>query len=357
MRVAADVALTGSERKELEKRVRGRAIESRARDRARLVLLAADGMGNAEIAQSIGMHPSRVSTWRHRFLAERVPGLEDKPRSGRPVELDPALEKRIVELTMTPPQNRTHWSIRSMARAANTDKGTVARVWKKHDLKPHVVRTFKLSNDPEFEEKVEDIVGLYLSPPDNAIVLSVDEKSQIQALDRSQPILPIRPGLPEHQTHDYTRHGTTTLFAALNVETGHVITRLEERHRAVEFLRFLKTIDRQTPKDKDIHIIIDNYRTHKTKEVQEWLERHPRFALHFTPTGSSWINLVERIFGKITAERIRRGAFKSVPDLNRAIKAWFEEHNANPKPLIWTAKADVIIRKVRKYRETYRTLH
>lgn len=357
MRVAADVVLSDDERVELERRVRRRAVESRVRERARLVLLAADGVGNAGIAQRIGMNPSNVSTWRHRFLRERVPGLEDKPRSGRPVELDPALEKRIVELTLTPPKNRTHWSIRSMARAANTDKGTVARVWKKHDLKPHIVRTFKLSNDPDFEEKVEDIVGLYLSPPENAIVLSVDEKSQIQALDRSRPILPIRPGLPEHQTHDYARHGTTTLFAALNVETGHVITRLEERHRAVEFLGFLKAIHRNTPKGKDVHIILDNYQTHKTQAVRDWLEKHPRFVLHFTPTGSSWINMVERIFGKITAERIRRGAFKSVPALNRAIKEWFAEHNAHPKPFVWTAEADEIIRKVRKYRETYRTLH
>jgi len=357
MRVAAEVVLSNVERVELERRVRGRTIESRVRDRARLVLLAADGVGNADIAERIGMNPSNVSTWRHRFIRERVEGLEDKARSGRPVELDPALEKRIVELTLTPPKNRTHWSIRSMARAATTDKSTVARVWKKHDLKPHIVRTFKLSNDPEFEEKVEDIVGLYLSPPDNAIVLCVDEKSQIQALDRSRPILPIRPGLPEHQTHDYTRHGTTTLFAALNVETGHVITRLEERHRAVEFLRFLKTIDRQTPKHKDVHIIVDNYRTHKTEAIGAWLENHPRFVLHFTPTGSSWINLVERIFGKITAERIRRGAFKSVPELNRAISAWFDDHNADPKPFVWTAKAGEIIRKVRKYRKTYRTLH
>ena len=244
-----------------------------------------------------------------------------------------------------------------MAKTAGVKKSTVEQVWKKHDLKPHVVRTFKLSKDPNFEEKVEDIVGLYLDPPERAIVLSMDEKSQIQALDRSQAILPIRPGLPEHQSHDYRRHGTTTLFAALNVQTGEVISQFHERHRASEFIEFLKQVDRSTPKKRELHIIVDNYRTHKTAEVQAWLAKHPRFVLHFTPTGSSWINMVERLFGKLTEERIRRGAFRSVPQLEKAIKEWLAAHNKDPRPFHWTAKAADIIRKVRKYRAIYRTLH
>lgn len=344
-------------RETLETWRRSRTVESALQERASIVLLCADGLGNDEIAEELGIHQTTASTWRTRFNAGGIDALHDKPRSGRPPTILPETAKKVVDLTLTPPANATHWSLRRMAKAAGVKKSTVEQVWKKHDLKPHIVRKFKLSNDPKFEEKVEDIVGLYVSPPDNAIVLSVDEKSQIQALDRTQAILPIRPGLPEHQTHDYTRHGTTTLFAALNVETGQVITRLEERHRAEEFLRFLKQIDRVTPKRKDVHVIMDNYSTHKTEAVNAWLQKHPRFVVHFTPTSSSWMNMVERIFGKITAERIRRGAFKSVPELNRAIQAWFDEHNADPRPFVWTAKAKDIIRKVRKYRETYRTLH
>lgn len=326
-------------------------------ERANVVLLCADGFRNDEIAEKLGIHQTTASRWRTRFLRGGIDALADRPRSGKPRTIEAEIEKNIVDLTLTPPVNRTHWSLRHMAKTAGVKKSTVEQVWKKHDLKPHVVRTFKLSKDPKFEEKVEDIVGLYLNPPERAIVLSMDEKSQIQALDRSRPILPIRPGLPEHQSHDYKRHGTTTLFAALNVQTGEVISQFHERHRADEFIEFLKQVDRKAPKKRELHIIVDNYRTHKTADVQAWLSKHPRFILHFTPTGSSWINMVERLFGKLTEERIRRGAFKSVPQLEKAIKEWLDAHNEDPKPFRWTAKAADIIRKVRKYRAIYRTLH
>jgi len=357
MRTPAKVGLSKNDRETLESWVRKGTTEARLRERARIILLCADGFRNDEIAEKLDIHQTTASTWRTRFLSGGIDALGDAPRSGRPTVLKPEVEKRLVDLTLTPPPNRTHWSLRHMARIAGVKSSTVRQVWAKHDLKPHIVRTFKLSKDPEFEEKVEDIVGLYLNPPDRAIVLSMDEKSQIQALDRSRPILPIRPGLPEHQSHDYKRHGTTTLFAALNVQNGEVIGQLHERHRAIEFIAFLDEIDVNTPKERDLHIIIDNYQTHKTKEVKEWLANHPRFVLHFTPTGSSWINMVERLFGKLTEERIRRGVFKSVPELNKAITDWLDAHNENPKPFRWTAKAADIIRKVGKYQRIYRTLH
>lgn len=357
MNRAAKVVLSASDKETLASWLRSRTIESRLCERANVVLLCADGLRNDEIAEKLGVHQTTASRWRTRFIAGGIDALADKPRSGKPQTIDSNVEKKIVDLTLTPPANRTHWSLRHMAKVAGVKKSTVEQIWKKHDLKPHVVRTFKLSKDPEFEEKVEDIVGLYLNPPERAIVLSMDEKSQIQALDRSRPILPIRPGLPEHQSHDYKRHGTTTLFAALNVNTGEVIGQLHERHRAIEFITFLEEVNRNTPKNRELHIIVDNYRTHKTDEVKAWLAKHPRFVLHFTPTGSSWINMVERLFGKLTEERIRRGVFKSVPQLNKAITEWLDAHNENPKPFRWTAKAADIIRKVLKYRAIYRTLH
>lgn len=243
-----------------------------------------------------------------------------------------------------------------MAKHLGTSESTVRTVWKRHDLKPHIVRKFKLSNDPEFESKVEDIVGLYLNPPENAVVLCVDEKSQIQALDRSRPILPIRPGLPEHQSHDYKRHGTTTLFAALDAHNGEVIHQLHDKHTQYEFIEFLEEVDAQIP-DCELHLVVDNYATHKTPLVNAWLENHPRFTLHFTPTSSSWINVVERLFGKLTSDRIRRGAFRSVDELKRAIEEWIRTHNENPIPFQWTAKAKDIVRKVNKYRRTYSALH
>lgn len=244
-----------------------------------------------------------------------------------------------------------------MADNADVPDSTVRTVWKRHDLKPHIVRRFKLSNDPAFVEKTTDIVGLYMDPPQNAVVFSVDEKSQIQALDRSQPILPIRPGLPEHQSHDYRRHGTTTLFAALDVANGRVLSQFQERHRAEEFIQFLDEIDAQTPTCLDVHVIVDNYSAHKTVEVEAWLAEHPRFTMHFTPTGSSWLNMVERVFSKLTEERIRRGAFRSVEELETAIESWLDELNEHPKPFKWVKTADEIVRKVEKYRRTYHAPH
>jgi len=243
-----------------------------------------------------------------------------------------------------------------MAKHLGISESTVRTVWKRHDLKPHIVRKFKLSNDPAFEAKVEDIVGLYLNPPENAVVLCVDEKSQIQALDRSRPILPVRPGLPEHQTHDYKRHGTTTLFAALDAHNGEVVHQLNDKHTQHEFIAFLEEIDTRIP-EQELHLVVDNYGTHKTPLVNQWLEKHPRFTLHFTPTASSWINLVERLFGKLTAERIRRSAFRSVDESNQAIEEWIETHNEDPIPFKWTAKTKDIVRKVNKYRRTYSALH
>jgi transposase len=357
MRSPAPVNLSNEQRQELESWTRGAKIEARQKERAHIILLAADGLNNAEIADELGIHQGTPSKWRSRFNRLGIEGLSDAPRPGRPREITPELERQVLALTPKPPKNRTNWSTRSMAKRVGTTDSNIRIIWKRHDLKPHLVRKFKLSNDPDFVEKVHDIVGLYLNPPDNAIVFSLDEKSQIQALDRSQPILPIRPGLPEHQAHDYKRHGTTSLFAAMDVASGKTIAQLHLRHRAAEFIDFLEEIDRQTPDDKELCVILDNYITHKTKAVNDWLEDHPRFKFFFTPTGSSWINMVERLFSKLTTERIRRGVFRSVENLEDAIVAWVNEHNADPRPFKWTKSAKEIVRKVEKYRRTYAALH
>jgi len=357
MRNPADVDLTQSQRSELESWRRSGTTEARLAQRADIVLRCADGERNETIAAALRINADTASKWRHRFLKQGVDGLRDAPRSGKPRQITHELEQRIIEATLTPPKTVTHWSTRRMAKHLGISDSTVRTVWKRHGLKPHIVRTFKISNDPLFEEKVQDVVGLYLNPPDNAIVLSVDEKSQIQALDRTRPILPIRPGLPEHQTHDYKRHGTTTLFAALDVLTGSVIHQFHDQHRHQEFIEFLDEVDRATPADKDLHLIVDNYGTHGTDEVKAWLAENPRFTLHFTPTASSWMNLVERLFGKLTDERLRRGAFESVDALHQAIDEWIAAHNENPVPLKWVAKAKDILRKVKKYRRTYSALH
>lgn len=357
MRTAPDVDLSSTDRNQLQSWANSGTIEARLQQRATIILQCAEGKQNKEIAEDQNLHYNTVGKWRKRFLEDGIEGLQDKPRTGRPPELPEDLEARILEATLTPPKTKTHWSTRSMAEHVNTSPSTVHRIWNKHDLKPHLVRTFKLSNDPDFEEKVQDIVGLYLDPPENAIVLSVDEKSQIQALERSQPILPIRPGLPEHQTHDYRRHGTTTLFAALNTKTGDVIHDFYDRHRQDEFIQFLDQIDENTPSEKDLHLIVDNYATHKTQRVQDWLEAHPRFVLHFTPTSSSWLNLVERLFAKLTDERIRRGSFTSVDEVIDAINGWLEMHHEDPSPFVWTKTADQILEKVERYTRIYDTLH
>ncbi len=326
--------------------------------RARIVLLSGRGLGTTVIAREARVSKPTVWRWQEAFLEGGVGRLrKDKgkgPRAGKPRIAD---EVRLKIVTMTAkeqPANATHWSARMLAKEIGVGHTTVQRVWKEHGLKPHLTRSFKLSNDPQFAEKVQDIVGLYLDPPLNAIVLSIDEKSQIQALDRTQPGLPMKKGRAGTMTHDYKRNGTTTLFAALvaakpdsvtQMQAGEVIGECMPRHRAKEFLKFLRQIDRTVPKPLGIHAICDNYRTHKTKEVQAWLAKHPRFKLHFTPTSSSWINLVERLFAEITRQRIRRGVFKSVADLEAAIEGWIAEWNAKPKPFKWTAKADAILAK------------
>jgi len=320
--------------------------------RARIVLMTAEGHGTVAIMRMVGVAKTTVWRWQAYFVAAGVAGLvkgRSKPPGKKP--LSEEIKLRVVEKTVKErPANATHWSVRSMAAEMGISHTSVQRIWHEYGLKPHLVRGFKVSNDPEFVAKVKDVVGLYLDPPARALVLAVDEKSQIQALDRTQPGLPLKKGRAGTMTHDYKRNGTTTLFAALNVATGEVIGECLPRHRAKEFLSFLKTIDRQTPAHLDLHLILDNYATHKAPPVKRWLKRHPRFTLHFTPTSSSWLNLVERLFAEITRQRIRRGTFESVPELEAAIAAWVEHRNQNPKPFIWTAKPTAIIAKYRRAR-------
>jgi transposase len=358
MRLAPAVLIPENDRETLRKWSRGQAVEARLVQRAQIVLLAGDGKHDIEIADELDCTRQTASKWRGRYIDLGLKGIQDDaPRTGRPRELSKELEAKIVESTQNPPKHITHWSVRRLAKHLDVPQATVQRVWKRHDLKPHIVRTFKLSKDPLFVEKLEDVVGLYLNPPEKALVLSLDEKSQIQALDRTRPRLKVRPGLPEHQTHDYKRHGTTTLFAALELATGAVITKFKKRHRHQEFITFLQEIDARTPSDLDLHVILDNYGTHKTPQVKRWLHKHPRFHMHFIPTGSSWLNLVERLFRELTAQRIRRGTFTSVPELEAAIQAWLDEYAKDPKPFKWTKTVDEILRKVQKYRRTFDTLH
>ena len=318
--------------------------------RIRIVLGAADGVSNAELARSLSTTKSSVLKWRSRYKQLGIEGiLEDAPRSGRNKTISAEKEASIVEATLkSKPEQATHWSTRLMADVQGVSDTTVYRIWKAHRLQPHRVDTFKYSRDPKFAEKVRDIVGLYMNPPEKALVLCVDEKSQIQALDRTQPILPLRPGIPERQTHDYKRYGTTTLFAALNLLDGHVIADCQPRHRHQEFLKFLRKIDRSVPEELAVHIVLDNYGTHAHEAVRRWLADRPRYHLHFTPTGASWLNLVERFFAEITQRRIRRGTFRSVPELVRAILDYIRNRNKQPKVFSWTAKASDILRKVRK---------
>ena len=344
-----------SDRTTLERLVADGKTPQKIVKRATIVLLSGRGLGTAAIMREARVSKPTVWRWQQAYMeggVERL--LKDKgkgPKAGKPAISDAvrlAIVKRTAQET---PANATHWSARMLAAEMGVGHTTVQRIWKAHGLKPHLTRSFKLSNDPKFAEKVVDVVGLYLNPPDKAVVLCVDEKSQIQALDRTQPGLPIKKGRASTMTHDYKRNGTTTLFAALDVKTGKVIGECLPRHRAKEFLRFLKTIDRAVAKSLDVHAICDNYRTHKTKEVQAWLAKHPRFKLHFIPTSSSWLNLVERLFAEITRQRIRRGVFKSVPDLIAAINAWLAERNTKPKPFKWTAKADTILQKNARARQ------
>ena len=349
MRVAPEIVLSDEERTELSRLARSALSSVRLARRVRIVLLAADGMQNKEIAEQLAMGRVQVSRWRERYAKLGLAGIErDLPRGAPPVKVDVA---RLVELTtQSKPEAATHWSTRKMAAELGVSAASVSRHWRANGLKPHIVRGFKVSRDPKFVEKLEDIVGLYMSPPEHALVLCCDEKSQIQALDRTQPGLPMKKGRAGTMTHDYKRNGTTTLFAALNVLDGQVIAQCQQRHRHTEWLKFLRKIDRETPKDKTLHLIADNYATHKHPAVLEWLTKHPRFNIHFTPTSASWLNMVERFFRDITDKRIRRGVFKSVPDLKAAIDEYIAAHNANPKAFIWTAKASDILAKVTRAR-------
>jgi transposase/DNA-binding CsgD family transcriptional regulator len=352
MRVAKPIVLTDEERTMLTKWSRGRSTPTRVVLRAKIVLAAAEGKRNDEIASALKCTRRTVSRWRNRFASDRLAGIEkDAPRGGRTPKVRAAKEADIIaKTTQEKPANATHWSTRTMAKAAGVSKATVQRVWRDNGLKPHLVKTFKVSNDPRFVEKLVDVVGLYLNPPEHALVLSCDEKSQIQALDRTQKSLPMFPGRLGTLTHDYKRNGTTTLFAAIELAEGKVIAECMPRHRHQEWLKFLKKIDAETPPDLDLHLIVDNYATHKHPKVQKWLARHKRFHMHFIPTSSSWLNVIERWFRDITDRRIRRGVFKSVAQLEQAIREYIDHHNANPKGFAWTAKADAILEKVRRAR-------
>lgn len=359
MRTSRHVLITEQDRIALEQVVRSGKTPQKVALRARIVLLSADGVPTGEIMARWGTTAPTITRWRNRYEAAGVPGLlQDRSRPGRKRRIDAATVRAVVERTLQEkPPGATHWSTRSLAKVVGVSDTTVQRIWKAHGLKPHRVRTFKLSRDPRFVEKLRDVVGLYVNPPDHALVLSVDEKSQIQALDRTQPGLPMKRGRAGTITHDYKRNGTTTLFAALNTLDGKIIGHCLPRHRHQEFLRFLRTIDRQTPRPLDLHLIVDNYATHTHAEVAVWLDKHPRFHLHFTPTSASWLNLVERWFREITEKRLRRGVFTSVPDLIRAITEYLEATNARPKPFVWTASVQAILAKVRRANEVLEALH
>ena len=353
MRIAKPVQLSADDDRLLRVLSNRKRIEARIQMRARIVLLAATGMSDKDIAQKLLTDRRVAARWRARFLATGVDGLlQDATRPGRPrTAREAGVVEEVVRITLQEtPAGATHWSTRTMAEFLGTNASTVARIWRAHGLKPHRVESFKLSNDPHFVEKLQDIVGLYLDPPEHALVLCCDEKTQIQALDRTQPGLPLKRGRGTTLTHDYKRNGVTTLFAALNVLTGKVMSMTDQLHRHQEWLRFLKCIDRKTPKKKELHLIVDNYATHKHPQVLAWLAKHPRFHIHFTPTSSSWLNMVERFFRDITDKRIRRGVFKSVADLKAAIAEYIAVHNAKPKPFIWTAKASDILAKVTRAR-------
>jgi transposase len=354
---ASKLILTDSQRKQLQAISRHRSTPRGIALRLNIILGAAEGAANHVLARNLSTSLPTVLLWRRRYESDGLTGvMEDRHRSGRPKQIAPAKEAAIVEATMkTTPKDATHWSVRAMAASQKVSPATVQRIWKKHKLQPHRVESFKFSTDPEFAPKVRDIVGLYMNPPDRAIVLSVDEKSQIQALDRTQPILALRPGLPARQTHDYERHGTTTLFAALNVLEGTIIADCQPRHRHQEFLRFLERIDVSVAAGLEIHLVLDNYGSHKHPEVKKWLADRPQYHVHFTPTSSSWLNQVERWFAEITRKRIRRGTFRNVRDLTKAIGDYVRQYNRNPQPFHWVASASKIIRKVKKYKETLET--
>ncbi|MFB9961531.1 IS630 family transposase [Sinosporangium siamense] len=344
------VTLSADERATLERWARRSKSSQVLAMRSKIVLACADGMDNIEIAAALRIHRDTVSKWRTRFVKLRLDGRMDEQRPGRPpsITLD-QVEQVVVATLENTPKGATHWSRASMAERSGLSRSTIGRIWRDFGLRPHQAGTFKLSTDPLFVEKVVDVVGLYCNPPERAVVLCVDEKSQIQALDRSQPVLPMMPGMPERRTHDYVRNGITSLFAAFNVADGTVIGELHRQHRAAEFKKFLITIDKTVPAELDIHLICDNYGTHKTPAVKAWLSRHPRFHMHFTPTGSSWINQVERWFGFLTDQLIRRGVHKSVRALEKDIRDWIDQWNANPRPFVWKKTAEEILESLARY--------
>jgi transposase len=348
--VAVAIELSEDERAQLEAWTRRRTSAQALAQRSRIVLLAAEGLKNTEIAEELGIHRAMAAKWRSRFARQRLDGLTDEPRPGRPRTIsDEQVEAVIVKTLETTPKDATHWSTRSMAREVGLTQSAVLRIWRAFGLQPHRQETWKLSRDPQFVDKVKDVVGLYLDPPERAVVLCVDEKSQIQALDRTAPILPMLPGTPERATHDYKRAGTSSLYAALDLTTGKVIGRLHSRHRAIEFKQFLQTIDREVPAELAVHVVLDNSSTHKTPAIRRWLAAHPRFVLHFTPTSSSWLNLVERWFAELTTKKLRRGAHRSVRQLNTDIRAWIAAWNHDPKPFVWTKTADQILDSIARY--------
>jgi len=359
MRSSKRINVTGRDREQLNQIVRNGNTPQKAALRARIVLLSADGISTGEIMDQLGTTTPTITRWRDRYETDGIPGLlKDRSRPGRKRRIEDTKVRAVVDRTLQEkPSNATHWSTRTLAAVVGLSPASIQRIWKAHGLKPHRVRTFKLSRDPLFVDKLQDVVGLYLNPPEHALVLSVDEKSQIQALDRTQPGLPMKRGRAGTMTHDYKRNGTTTLFAALDTLDGRVIGQCLPRHRHQEFLRFLRTINRETRKELDLHLIIDNYGTHTHPKVTAWLDKHPRFHMHFTPTSASWLNLVERWFREITDKRIRRGVFKSVDGLVAAIMEYLKANNADPKPFVWTASIETILSKVKRANEVLETLH
>src|SRR3954447_21095693 len=350
--VAVAVVLDDGEREQLERWARRRSSAQALAWRSRIVLLAAEGLKNTEIAERLDIDHATARKWRNRFGELRLDGLTDEPRPGRPRTIsDAQVEEVIVRTLETAPTDATHWSTRSMAGEVGLTQTAVSRIWRAFGLQPHRTETWKLSRDPLFIDKVRDVVGLYLAPPERAVVLCVDEKSQIQALDRSAPILPMRPGLPARQTHDYKRAGTSSLYAALDITSGKVISALRQRRRPIECKRFLVQIDDEVPDHLDVHLVLDNASTHKTPAIKRWLAAHPRFVLHFTPTSSSWLNLVERWFAELTNKLLRRGAHRSVRELNTDIRAWIDTWNQNPRPFVWTKTADQILDSIARYCE------
>jgi transposase len=346
------LSLNAEEKRKLEHWVRRRTTSQQLALRAKIVLACAGGLSNTEVSEQTGVSRATVGKWRQRFLASGLEGLTDQPRPGAPCKIsDRKVEEVITRTLETTPSKATHWSTRSLAKALGLSHQAVARIWRAFGLQPHRTETFKLSTDPFFVEKVRDIVGLYLNPPDHAVVMCLDEKSQVQALNRTQPIFPLRPGQAQRMTHDYKRNGTTSLFAALDVATGKVIGSCHRRHRHQEFLKFLSQVDSQLPKGQEVHLVLDNYATHKTPKVKQWFAQRPHYHLHFTPTSASWLNQVERFFALITDQRIRRGSFNSVLALEKAIKDYLDQHNQEPKPFVWRADADLILKRIQSFCE------